>query len=337
MLRANPFVYEKSYEADIKGPDISAMLEEQYGQCAEDLLVLSFIRGFLQQEHGIDLKNKVCVEIGANHAFAGSNSFLLSKMLGLTSLLVEANPALIPDLKKARPDSEIHNLAIIDSDLKEVEFFVSKHSELSSLDRNFIEQWHEGNIGIETTFVVAAQRFNNFFADNLRNREILFLSIDVEGCDLKLLRDLNFNQWRPVLLQVEPSEHYIPDESTRIMELMRENNYRLIFKTNVNLVFCDAVYFKDFSDKHDYSNIFDKQAEQITTLTRACDKQLNEISTHARTIDIQANEISTLANTLKYAEENLKQRNDELALIKLSRAYKWSKFLADKIKQFFRN
>lgn len=47
-----------------------------------------------------DLSAERDLEIGANHPIATSATYLLSVELGISGVLVEANPALIGDLKK---------------------------------------------------------------------------------------------------------------------------------------------------------------------------------------------------------------------------------------------
>ncbi len=58
-----------------------------------------------------------------------------------------------------------------------------------------------------------------------------------EGLDLRILRDLDFARFRPWFVQVEPSDDYAAGNSEDIRRLMRSLGYRLVAKTNVNLMF----------------------------------------------------------------------------------------------------
>lgn len=247
MLYPNPFVYEQVYKNDISNACIPSILEEQYAQCGEDIIILSLIRAF-----GIEiLKDKtVCIEIGANHAFAGSNTFLISKELGIKSILIEANPSLIEDLKKSRFCDKIINVAIVDNDNANVDFFVSNHNELSSLNRDFVENWHDGKVGVKSDIKVDAIRINKLLEREVgSNSDILLLSIDIEGMDLKIIKDLDFSVWRPMFVQMEPSEHFLQGESVNMVEHMNKNEYFLISRTKVNLIFIDRRRIKFFLNK----------------------------------------------------------------------------------------
>ena len=102
MLFPNPFVYQRTLEADIKSATIPSMLEQHYGQCGEDLIIFSIARVLQTQGHIGNWADYVYVEIGGNHAFAGNNTYLLHICTGMTGILVEANPALLPDLQEGR-------------------------------------------------------------------------------------------------------------------------------------------------------------------------------------------------------------------------------------------
>ncbi len=247
MLVANPFVYEKTMLADIKSATIPFMLEEHYGQCGEDLIVFSILRSLRTQNLLSDWTNFCCIEIGANHAFAGSNSYLLWKYTGVPCILVEANPKLLPDLHKARPDVQLVHTAIVTDDAEHVEFFVSHHHELSSLNRDFVEKWHDGNVGVEEVINVPAMRINRFLEQYVpENRQIVLLSVDIEGMDLEIIEDMDFEKWRPIIVQMEPSNHFHADESVKMTVAMQKRGYVLLSETNVNLIFIEQAVFSRF-------------------------------------------------------------------------------------------
>ena len=240
MHTPNPFVYEKSLLADIKSATIPFMLEEHYGQCCEDLIVFSILRALREQGKIPDWSNFYCLEIGANHAFAGSNSYLLNKYTGIPCILVEANPKLLPDLKRARPDATIIHSAVVANDSPNVDFFVSYHNEISSLNKEFVEKWHNGHIGLEEKINVPAIRLNDLLGKYVpQEKKIILLSIDIEGMDLEIAKDLDFNVWRPVIIQMEPSDQFHKDESSKMIKTMQQNGYILLARTRVNLIFIE--------------------------------------------------------------------------------------------------
>ena len=241
MLTPNPFVYERIYEADVKSPTIPCLLEEQYAQCGEDLIILAILKALLTTGQINDISNAILVEIGGNHGFAGSNSYLIGKTLGITTLMVEANPELIHDLVTARPGDQVMHAAIVNSDDDSIEFYVSNHHELSSLKREFVTSWHDGKVGVKSEVKVPAIRPNRFFSEHIHpERKILLLSIDIEGMDLAVAQDIDFVKWRPLFVQMEPSEHHLPDEADRMIAFMISQGYLLMARTRVNLIFLDG-------------------------------------------------------------------------------------------------
>ena len=74
------------------------------------------------------------MEVGGNHAFATSPTFLLHRRLGMTGVIVEANPDLLEDLRKGRPRDLIVHGAVQTQQVDSVTLTISNKSELSSLD-----------------------------------------------------------------------------------------------------------------------------------------------------------------------------------------------------------
>src|SRR5699024_1189923 len=114
------------------------------------------------------------------------------------------------------------------------------HNELSSLDQNFVASWHGGTVGVESVIRVPALTPNSFFDEHLSGSEVfLFLSIDIEGMDLRVARAIDFEKWRPFFMQMEPSDHYHIQERDAMVAHMNRKGYILIAETEVNLIFVD--------------------------------------------------------------------------------------------------
>lgn len=234
----NPFVYKATRLADIRSTNIPSYLTEQYAQCGEDVIILGFVDAL--SVHGLLARwdKLVCVEVGANHAFGGSNSYLLEKQRGVRSVLVEANPSLVGDLQAARPGATVVNVAVCADERASVSLYRSKHNELSSLSKEFVEAWHHGGVGISDVVTVPAMRMRQLLSRYVATDEqILVLSIDIEGADQPVVEDTPFGSAKPVLVVLEPSEHFHSGEGARMMQLMADRGYCLLAKTDVNLVF----------------------------------------------------------------------------------------------------
>ena len=75
-------------------------------------------------------------------------------------------------------------------------------------------------------------------ARHFPNRAPDFVSIDVEGMDLDILRTLDFARWRPPVFCVETSG-FGPEINQDILALMDTNAYAVRGGSFVNSVFVD--------------------------------------------------------------------------------------------------
>ncbi|MQB06220.1 glycosyltransferase [Agrobacterium tumefaciens] len=232
-------MYDEVKMFGLSVPDIEVLAQRYYSQCAEDLIVVSILKA-LSIRGRFDLSIERYLEIGANHPIATSATYLLSLELGMSGVLVEANPALIADLKKVRKQDIVLNKAIIVGDSESAELFVSNQNELSSLSRRFVEDWQDGAIGVKEVVTVQASRMNDVLEEFFSERAPLYLSIDTEGLDLDLLEDVDWDRWRPAVVQAEPSEHFIENNAELISQLLESKGYVLVAKTAVNLIFMDV-------------------------------------------------------------------------------------------------
>lgn len=234
----NSFVYDEINMFGLSAPDIEVLAQRYYSQCAEDLIVISILKA-LSMRGSFDLSAERYLEIGANHPIATSATYLLSLELGMSGVLVEANPALIADLEKVRKQDLVLNRAMIVGDSDTAELFVSNQNELSSLSRRFVEDWQGGAVGLKEVVMVQASRMNDVLEEFFSERAPLYLSIDTEGLDLDLLKDVDWDRWRPAVVQAEPSEHFIENNAELISQLLESKGYVLVAKTAVNLIFMD--------------------------------------------------------------------------------------------------
>jgi len=212
---------------------------EHYAQCAEDIIIASILCA-LAMKNNIDLGKERFLEIGGNHPISTSATFLLEQRFGMTGVIVEANPELLDDLCSIRSRNLILHAAITDQQTSSVKLSIADVNELSSIDRNFLPHYQDGKIGERAYIDVPALRINQLFENEFPKKSPIYMSIDIEGMDLKVLQDLDFERFRPTIIQIEPSDHYLPENSRFMFEFMKTKNYDLIGRTDVNLIFSEA-------------------------------------------------------------------------------------------------
>jgi FkbM family methyltransferase len=239
MRRLNYSVYEECVSLGLELPGLPVFFAEHFGQCGEDLIVACLLRALATRQK-INLPAETYLEIGGYHPVATSATYLIHRHLGMRGVIVEANPRLIPALRQTRAHDVIVHGAVQDQDVSVVMLSVSNLDEISSLDRSFVLQWDSGRSGERELIEVPALRVNHVIEHYLSGRAPLFLSVDVEGLDFKVLADLDFGRFRPAVIQAEPSDHHVPENSRTMVEFLESVGYTLIARTDVNLIFLDS-------------------------------------------------------------------------------------------------
>jgi FkbM family methyltransferase len=234
----NPFIYSECARLSVAAPDIEVPAREYFGQCGEDLIIVSLIQAVCVRE-GLDPSQERYLEIGANHPIATSATYLLHRELAMTGVLVEANNALIGQLREIRPFDTVLEAAVTASDQDDIEFFVSEKSELSSVSRRFVEEWAQSKVGIREIKHVSAIRIDRVLSQHFASKVPIFIAIDIEGMDLSVVNDIDFIRWRPALVQVEPSDFFAPGTTAELLRVLSKHGYVLVAKTDVNLIFAD--------------------------------------------------------------------------------------------------
>ncbi|MDB6019874.1 MAG: Methyltransferase FkbM [Pedosphaera sp.] len=164
------------------------------------------------------------VEVGANDPQNSSQTWFLENK-GWQGILVEPLSRFYTALCKARPQSRVFQVACgAPGHPPTAELFVGENSEHSSLRRNTVDA--------ETRYV-KAETVRLLTLDELLaeagHPQLDFVSIDVEGMQLEVLKGFDLARHRPRLLFVE--DHLLNWETH--FHLKRQG-YRLVKRTQLN-------------------------------------------------------------------------------------------------------
>lgn len=174
------------------------------------------------------------LEIGANHPISTSSTYLLYRK-GAEGVLVEANPRLIPSLKRVRDRDKILNAAVVAKGAGKVQLFVSAADELSTLVPANLNHWPD--YPVERVVNVDSLEISKLLEDFYSPKDVSFLSIDVEGPDFEILERIDLVRYPFDLIQIEPSDHIHRNSTARISNYLHLKGYSLAAATNVNLIF----------------------------------------------------------------------------------------------------
>ncbi len=151
------------------------------------------------------------IEVGANDGVSESNTYYLERIKGWKGILIEPIPQLYQECVKARPNSQIFNCALVSSDYLEPTV-VMEYRHLMSLVKGAL-----GNSEVDAKHLAVAKQYHNLkpyeikvpartmtsILDECKITEIDFFSLDVEGFEVKVLKGLNFNKYRPKFILIE--------------------------------------------------------------------------------------------------------------------------------------
>jgi FkbM family methyltransferase len=179
--------------------------------------------------------NRKCFyfEAGANDGVSQSNTIFLENNIGWGGILVEGNPKKIEALKKNRPNSKIFNCALTSrNNIKKLNFeIIDGYKNLTSrvdgveitkdyrsLKTRIIQFFKPVNKKI-TVKAMTADRV----IKQSRIKKIDFLSLDVEGYELEVLKGFKLKKNDPIAILVEVNINIVYD----VINYLLNCNYTL--------------------------------------------------------------------------------------------------------------
>jgi len=234
----NEFIAAECNRLGIAQNLIETGMPETYSQAGEDLVVQALLSAIMLRL--APNANIYYLDIGANHPIQTSNTYLFYKKHNAHGVLFDADPELIPALQSVRPRDTVVHTAVSARRDATVTLNVSEAKELSSLDASHVRAF----AGLGEIANIAKQiDVPNLHIDDLLTQygqqSIQYLSIDVEGEDLPIMRAIDFDRYRPWILSCEPSAQIHPDNPRRMYQTMTQAGYCLVANTVINLIFVD--------------------------------------------------------------------------------------------------
>lgn len=204
---------------------------KSYSQDGEDLVLRQF---FKKQQSGF------YVDVGAHHPKRFSNTWFFYKK-GWQGINIDATPGSMQPFLKARP-RDINIEAAVADEQQELKFFMFNESALNSFDEALSYQRQQKNprLRIIETKKIITQRLETILDNHLpTGQQIDFLSVDVEGFDLAVLRSNDWRRFRPRYLLVETMTVLNDITQDPVYQFLTTNNFVLVAKTLRTAIFKD--------------------------------------------------------------------------------------------------
>jgi FkbM family methyltransferase len=212
-----------------------------YSQCGEDLLI-SLALNFVSPH-----RPRSYIDIGANHPFLMSNSFLMYQNGG-AGTLVEPDPRFARILRARRPRDIVIQAGVRISDSSRGEFYVLDAPTLSTFSRDeMLKCVADGHRLLETVEVDMVD-INQVLESS---GHVDLMSLDTEGADGEILEQVDWAKHRPTCVCIETltyEKKQRPRKKKEIIAAMINRGYFMFADTYINSVFVDLRQWSDETD-----------------------------------------------------------------------------------------
>jgi FkbM family methyltransferase len=199
------------------------------GEIDQDLLAFLWFKG---------KREGFYIDIGANDGMRSSNTYLFEK-IGWKGICIEPISELFEILVKNRK-CDCYNVAISDKNNDNVEFIRAVGIEGLSGLKNEMTEFHKERIVKEKGEIqiikVKTVTFKELMSNHQNIDYIDFLSIDVGGAEMSILKTIDFKKYKFGLITVENNEE-IPGNGEKMKKYMFEKGYKLLTNLPWDMVF----------------------------------------------------------------------------------------------------
>lgn len=198
-----------------------------YGQYGEDWV----ISRLLKRKNS----NLFYIDIGAHKPTEYSNTKYFYDR-GSRGINIEANPELIEEFYKQRPEDINLNVGVTATEGEMPFYILEKNSLVSTFSKTAADDaCEEYNVGIKSIVNIKTYPLTRIIEDYAKDKTIDFLSVDAEGIDFEVLKSNDWKKYRPRLVMVEIIHN------KDIIPFMLQNNYKIAFKNYFNYIFIDKL------------------------------------------------------------------------------------------------
>ena len=203
-----------------------------YSQCGEDLIVKHIF-------DNIGNKKPSYLDIGAHHPYYLSNTALFYEN-GSRGINIEPDPNLFINFTKYRKNDKNLNIGVSNQE-NELEFYIISNPTLNTFSKEEAENYSsEGNYRIERIEKIKVNTLQSILNDIPGHKFPDFLSVDAEGVDEIIIKDVDFNNNFPIVICIETisfSSSGKGKKSDSIINYISSNGYLLYADTNINTIF----------------------------------------------------------------------------------------------------
>lgn len=187
------------------------------------------------------------VEVGAFDGKTFSNTFLLEK-LGWKGICIEPNPFCYDDINKNR-SCIIDNSCVSDNNYN-VEFFASSicssgindENTVRLVKRNFKRNLYNKKEAKKLN--VITKTLTQILDNNSSPTDIDYISIDVEGHELSVLKGIDFNKYKIKLMSIEINSENVIEYLKKDFNFIKRIKTDMFFENKIKPTFIEKYRYK---------------------------------------------------------------------------------------------
>lgn len=222
-------------QAERVSPPIPQYARASFAQEGEDLVIARLTNAEQLSAPGF------YVDVGAHHPSLYSNTLFFYQR-GWSGINIDAMPGSMAAFATARP-RDINIEAAISERPAELTYYEFNEPALNGFDAHLAQSRIEhSNYRVVNQRQIRTRTLNEILAERMPpGRTIDFLTVDVEGLDLSVLKSNDWTTYRPRLVLAEDANvHWLEQiGESELVQFMHSIGYRVCAKTALTLFFAD--------------------------------------------------------------------------------------------------
>jgi FkbM family methyltransferase len=182
----------------------------------------------------------VFIDVGANHPTIASNTYFFYKM-GWRGVNIDALPDAI-DLFNRRRKKDTNIEVGVNEVEAQMNFYMFKESSYNTFNEALVDDIKKVTVQLGVKKI--AVKPLSLILKHTKLSNIDFMSVDVEGLDLNVLRSNDWNSFRPKVVLVETFENGIEVEKSPIYQYMISIGYTYFCKSVTNAFYLEKDFYK---------------------------------------------------------------------------------------------
>lgn len=199
--------------------------------------------------YSLNIQNIKYLEIGTNDPVHFNNTYLFY-LSGSRGVCIEANPKLVPAIKKARPGDICLNVGIAEEKSAALDFYIfdgkDKAKGLSTFSKAEVEHVERvSDIRVAEVIKIPVITIEEVLTTYFPAPPDL-ISIDIEGLDFAIIKKIDLKNYRPRVFCVETVNFQEFENDTKRNEVtnhFKAYDYFVYAETGINTIFVDSLFY----------------------------------------------------------------------------------------------